>query len=101
VEILADVLGRPIDFVDVTPGEFASQSIQLGTPVEMAEAIQNLNELFRAGRAGVVADDIENLTGIAPRAFREWCERHADAFREIPSGSRTGVSVSEREEAHV
>ena len=37
----------------------------------MAEAIQNLNELFRAGRAGVLSDDIENLTGIAPRTFCE------------------------------
>jgi len=27
------------------------------------EAMKNLNELSRAGRAGVIADDIENLTG--------------------------------------
>jgi hypothetical protein len=47
----------------------------------MARAVQNLNELFRAGRAGVIADDITNLTGIAPRTFREWCAHHADAFR--------------------
>ena len=43
--------------------------------------MQNLNELFRAGRAGVIADDIENLTGLAPRTFRDWCERHIDEFR--------------------
>jgi hypothetical protein len=47
----------------------------------MAGAVQNLNELFRAGRAGVIADDITNLTGVAPRTFREWCEEHAHAFR--------------------
>jgi len=81
VEILSDVLGRSIDFVDVTPEQLAQDSIQRGTPVQLAEAMQNLNELFRAGRAGVIADDIENLTGSAPGTFRDWCERHLNAFR--------------------
>jgi uncharacterized protein YbjT (DUF2867 family) len=81
VEILSDVLGRTIDFVDVTPEQFAQDRIEDGTPVQLAEAMQNLNELFRAGRAGVITDDIENLTGVAPRNFRDWCERHVDEFR--------------------
>jgi hypothetical protein len=75
------VLGRPIELVPVTPEEFARHSVEHGTPAEMASAVQNLNELFRAGRAGVLADDITNLTGVAPRTFREWAERHADAFK--------------------
>ena len=81
VEILADVPGQAIEYVDVLPEELARQSIERRIPVELAEAMQNLNELFRAGRAGVLADDIENLTGTAPRTFRDWCERHAGAFR--------------------
>jgi hypothetical protein len=67
--------------VDVLHEEHPRQSIERRTPVELTEAMQNLNELFRAGRAGVLADDIENLTGTAPRIFRDWCERHTDAFR--------------------
>ena len=81
VEILSDVLGRTIDFVDVTPEHFAQASIERGAPVQVAEAVQNLHELFRVGRAGVIADDIENLTGVAPGTFRHWCERHVDTFR--------------------
>jgi uncharacterized protein YbjT (DUF2867 family) len=81
VETLADVLGRPIEFVPVTPGELAGRSVEHGTPAEMAGAVQNLNELFRASRAGVLADDITNLTGRAPRTFRQWAEHHADAFK--------------------
>lgn len=81
VEILADVLGRPIEFVPLTPEQFAQRSIEQGTPAEFAGAVQNLNELFRAGRAGVISDDVTNLTGIAPRTFRQWCEEHADSFR--------------------
>lgn len=81
VAILAAVLGRPIGFVDVTPEQLARDSIDQGTPAPRAAAMRDLNELFRAGRAGVLADDIANLTGVAPRTFRAWCERHADAFR--------------------
>jgi hypothetical protein len=28
----------------------------------------------------VLADDITNLTGVAPRTFRQRAEHHADAF---------------------
>lgn len=81
VEMLGDTLGRSIEFVDVTPEQFAADSIAQGTPAPMAGALQNLHELFRASRAGVIADDIENLTGIAPRSFRDWCTRHVNEFR--------------------
>jgi uncharacterized protein YbjT (DUF2867 family) len=80
VEILSNVLGRSIDFVDVTPEQAAKEAMASGTPVQLAEAMQNLNELFRARRVGQIGDDIENLTGLAPATFRAWCERHIDEF---------------------
>lgn len=80
VEIIAEAAGRPIGFVSVTPEELERQSVADGTPAQMAAALKDLNELFRAGRAGVVADDVQNLTGVAPRTFRAWCEEHAKAF---------------------
>jgi uncharacterized protein YbjT (DUF2867 family) len=81
VEIIAEVTGRSVDFEDVTPREFAQAAIQRGTPPEEAHLIERLNEALRAGRAGFVTDDVENITGTAPGTFRDWCERHADAFR--------------------
>jgi uncharacterized protein YbjT (DUF2867 family) len=81
VQTLADVLGRSIDFVAVTPEQFARDSIQRGTPVDLAGALQKVNERFRAVVYETLTDDIENLTGTAPGTFRDWCERHADAFR--------------------
>jgi uncharacterized protein YbjT (DUF2867 family) len=85
VEIIADVLGRDIEFVAVTPEQLAHDSIEHGMPSERANALRQLNELFRAGRAGVVTDDVENLTGIAPGTFRAWCERNADALGKVPA----------------
>jgi hypothetical protein len=49
-DILADVLGRPIAFVDATPAEVHDAAVAGGTPREAADAMENLNELFR--RAG-------------------------------------------------
>jgi uncharacterized protein YbjT (DUF2867 family) len=81
VEIISDVLERPIEYVAVTPDQLARDSVEHGMPAERAEALRRLNEVFRAGRAGVLADDVENLTGTAPGTFRAWCEHNADAFR--------------------
>lgn len=80
VETLASVLGREIEFVSVTPEQYAQANLDRGTPEPEARALQNLHELFRAGRAGVLTDDVENLTGIAPRTFRQWCEQHRGEF---------------------
>ena len=81
VEIIAEVTGRPIEFEDLTPQEFTKVAVQDGTPPEQAYLTERLNELLRAGRAGFVTDDVENLTGVAPGTFRAWCERNVDALR--------------------
>lgn len=80
VDILADVLGRRIELVPVTPEQFAEAAISRGTPEPQARALQDLHELFRAGRSGIVTDDVRNLTGIAPRTFRQWAEQHRAEF---------------------
>jgi len=80
VQILSDVLGRTIEFVDVAPEQVAKEEIERGTPAQLAEAMRNLNEMFRARLVGQLADDIENLTAVAPRTFRDWCERHIHEF---------------------
>jgi len=49
-------------------------------PDFMAHARQNFDELLRAGRAGVVTDDVQNLTGQPATPFRTWAEKHADLF---------------------
>jgi uncharacterized protein YbjT (DUF2867 family) len=81
VEILADVLGREIAFVPVTPDELARGMIEQGIAPARADAVRQLSEVFRAGRCAVLADDITNLTGLTPTTFREWCVKHADEFR--------------------
>lgn len=80
VDILADVLGGPIELIDVTPHEHAAATVAQGTPEQMGPVIENLYTMFRTGRAGVLTDDIRNVTGREPGTFRAWCERNASAF---------------------
>jgi uncharacterized protein YbjT (DUF2867 family) len=81
VEILSDVLGRSIEFVAVTPEQAAQQAVERGMPVSLAQATRDLNEMFRGRLVGQTSDDIENVTGVTPASFRDWCERHVDKFR--------------------
>lgn len=81
VETIAEVIGRSIDFEDVTPHEFAQAAIARGTPPMQAHQMERLHEVLRARTQVNVTDDIENITAVAPRTFRGWCERNADAFR--------------------
>jgi hypothetical protein len=78
---IAAVTGRPLDFQDITPHEFAQAAIPQGTPPEQAHLFERLNEVFRARRSVNITDDVENITGTAPATFRDWAQRHADAFR--------------------
>jgi len=77
---LSEVLGTPLAFVASTPEAEAEKALGKGTPEFMARARQNLDELFRAGRAGVVTDDVQNLTGAPATPFRTWAEKHSDLF---------------------
>jgi uncharacterized protein YbjT (DUF2867 family) len=81
VETIAEVTGRPIEFEDITPQEYAQAAIERGTAVEEAHHMQALYEVLRARRAVSITDDVENVTGTAPGTFRAWCERNVDAFR--------------------
>jgi uncharacterized protein YbjT (DUF2867 family) len=78
--ILSEVLGRPLEFVASTPEKEAQRSIESGTAPNMAAARQNLDELFVLSRAGIITDDVYNLTGNTPRTFRTWAQNHTAAF---------------------
>lgn len=78
--ILSEVLGRSLEFVASSPAEEAKRSIERGTAPRMAAARQNLDELFALSRAGILTDDVRNLTDTPPRSFRTWVQNHTAVF---------------------
>jgi uncharacterized protein YbjT (DUF2867 family) len=80
VEILASVLGRTIEYIEITPEEAAQAALARGMDSASVAAIQNLDELLRADVAAVKTSDVKRVTGSPPANFERWCRRNAAAF---------------------
>jgi uncharacterized protein YbjT (DUF2867 family) len=79
VEILADVLGRPLRFEGQTNDE-ARAEMSAAMPAEYVDAF------FRFFVDGdldesAVLPTVQEVTGRMPRSFEAWARAHADAFR--------------------
>ncbi len=79
VAILADVLGRPLEFVGLSHDETREELIRTGTPEPYVRAFWNL---YAEGALdeSMVTPAVADVTGRPPRTFRQWAEAHADAF---------------------
>jgi uncharacterized protein YbjT (DUF2867 family) len=80
VEILAGVLGRTIEYIEITPEEAAQAALARGMDSASVAVIKNLDELLRADVAAVKTSDVKRVTGSPPASFESWCRRNAAAF---------------------
>lgn len=79
VEAIAEVLGHPLTFVEVTHAEARDQLLQ-AMPEPVADG--TLAILGKPTPSEVrVSPDVAAVLGQPPRSFRTWAERHADLFR--------------------
>jgi uncharacterized protein YbjT (DUF2867 family) len=80
VSTLAEVLGRPIQSIDV-PIEAAVQGmIRSGIPAHVAAEVGKSYAAIRDGRVVQVTDTVRKITGQAPMTFAEWARKHASRF---------------------
>jgi uncharacterized protein YbjT (DUF2867 family) len=80
VEILAGVLGRTIEYIEITPEEAAQAALAHGMDSAAVDAIKELDTLLRANAAAVETSDVQRVTGSPPVTFERWCRRNAAAF---------------------
>ena len=83
VRIIGDVLGRPIQFVELSPDEFrrATEGSWTRPAVDMLLAAWGAT----TGRPALVTSTVSDVLGSPARSFRQWATDHADAFRAGPS----------------
>jgi uncharacterized protein YbjT (DUF2867 family) len=79
-EILADVLGRELRFVEIEPAAARQAIMDYGVPAEMADAIMALRATALEAFTSVVHPTVEVLTGAKPATYRQWAERNRDRF---------------------
>ena len=83
VRIIGDVVGRPIEFVELSPDEFrrATEGSWPRPAVDMLLAAWGAT----MGRPALVTSTVSDVLGSPARSFRQWATDHADAFRAGPS----------------
>jgi uncharacterized protein YbjT (DUF2867 family) len=81
-EIIADVVGKPVRFVDESPEQARARRIREGVPPVVIESILAIGVYQRAGGKTVtITTTIADLTGRPPKTVAEFIREHAPAFR--------------------
>lgn len=81
-ERISRVVGRKINYIDLSPFEFKKAILSTGTPEWSADALIDLQHFYREGRASVVTDDVERFTGRKPITFDQFAHDYAFAFQD-------------------
>ncbi|HYL12544.1 MAG TPA: SDR family oxidoreductase [Terriglobales bacterium] len=80
-EKVSGVAGRNIRYVDLSPAEFKKAILSAGTPEWSADALLDLQRLYREGKASLVTNDVELVTGRQPIKFDQFARDYAFAFQ--------------------
>jgi uncharacterized protein YbjT (DUF2867 family) len=71
-QILSDVLGRTVNFVEVSQEAGTASMVQMGMPPSIVEWLSSLNALIAAGYARAVSLDVQDLLGRPAIGFRQF-----------------------------
>ena len=79
--VLARVLGKPVQFVDVPPDAAKKAMLESGMPPAYVDALLELLAAMKAGKTDAVTNTVEQVLGRKPATFESWARRHAAAFQ--------------------
>jgi uncharacterized protein YbjT (DUF2867 family) len=80
-EILSEVTGRSIRYVDIPPEQFKSGMVGAGMPEWLATDLQTLHDMWLKGQGTEITDGVATITGRPGRTFRDFAKDYAAAFR--------------------
>jgi uncharacterized protein YbjT (DUF2867 family) len=80
-QILSDDVGREIRYVDLSPAQFKQALLAAGVDEWSADALIDLQRLYREGKAASVTRDVEQVLGRRPLAFEQFSRDYASAFQ--------------------
>ena len=84
-KILSEALGREIRFVNLEPAQLKAALLAAGAGEWNADALVDLQRLYREGGAATVTADVEQMLGRKPRSYVEFAKENREAlgFREL------------------
>jgi len=81
-QIISDVIGKPVRFVDESPDEARARRVREGIPQAVIESILAIGAYQRAGGKTVtITSTIADLTGRPPLTVGEFVREHASSFQ--------------------
>ncbi len=81
VQVVAQVLGKPIQYVDIPPIAAKLFMLKSGMDKALVNALMEMLASLRKNEGSIVTDTVQRLTGHAPQTFEAWCREHIEAFR--------------------
>jgi len=79
-QILSDGLRREIRFVNLPPAQLKEALLSAGVPEWNADALLDLQRLYREGKAATVTRDVEQILGRKPISFAQFFRDFTYAF---------------------
>lgn len=79
--VLSQALGREIRYINLPVEQLRSAMLSAGVPEWNADAVLDLQRLYREGKAAMVTKDVEQLLGRKPTSFAEFTRDYRDAFQ--------------------
>ena len=80
-EIISQVVGRKINYVDVPEDAARSEMKQSGMPDVLIDLTMKLYEIYKAGYASEVTPTVEQIIGKKPISFAQFANDYAEAFK--------------------
>lgn len=80
-ETLTTALGKQVTYINVSPEQFKSGMLSFGAPEWIADAMNELFAVYRAGYGGGVTDTIAAVTKKPPITFEQFTKDHLSAFQ--------------------
>jgi uncharacterized protein YbjT (DUF2867 family) len=80
-QTLSAALGKPVTYVSISPEQFKTAMLGSGAPEWLADAMNELYAVYRAGYGGGVTDTFAQVTGKPPTTFEQFIQDHLSAFQ--------------------
>ena len=81
-EKLSDLVGRKISFVNLPPEQLKQALLLAGIPDWSADALIDLQRLYREGGAATVTQEVERLLGRKPTSYSRFLSDYRSAFEQ-------------------
>ncbi|OKL39149.1 SDR family oxidoreductase [Pontibacter flavimaris] len=79
-QLLSEVTGRQVAFVDVPEEDYRRSLKEHGSPARITDALVELYQVQKADKSSGVTDAVEKVTNRKPHSMRQFLQDHSDCF---------------------